>query len=154
METAQLSSMQVLAGFSTSVCSRHDRDKTQLDCASRNRTLYCRLDSMHKLCAVEGEGTCSTSAFDVLSCIAGVPVTTVKFDYSGQYLAAGGQDAHVYGVKQDWGLLATMSDLPKKVCACEIHVFSRQYHLLCLRLLCFCCGRNCRQEQALSAGLL
>ena len=46
----------------------------------------------------------------------GVHVTSVKFDYSGQYLAVGGQDARVYGVKQDWGLLATMSDLPKKVC--------------------------------------
>lgn len=45
----------------------------------------------------------------------GVQVTSVKFDYSGQYLAVGGQDARVYGVKQDWGLLATMSDLPKKV---------------------------------------
>ncbi|KAL3134881.1 hypothetical protein ABBQ32_007847 [Trebouxia sp. C0010 RCD-2024] len=44
----------------------------------------------------------------------GVQVTSVKFDYSGQYLAVGGQDARVYGVKQDWGLLATMSDLPKK----------------------------------------
>lgn len=51
-------------------------------------------------------------------------MTTVKFDYSGQYLAAGGQDARVYGVKQDWGLLATMSDLPKKVCMCEVWVFS------------------------------
>ena len=49
-----------------------------------------------------------------VSC-AGVPVTSVKFDYSGQYLAVGGQDARVYGVKQDWGLLSTMSDLPKKV---------------------------------------
>ena len=46
---------------------------------------------------------------------AGVPVTSVKFDYSGQYLAVGGQDARVYGVKQDWGLLSTMTDLPKKV---------------------------------------
>lgn len=42
-------------------------------------------------------------------------MTSVKFDYSGQYLAVGGQDARVYGVKQDWALLATMSDLPKKV---------------------------------------
>ncbi len=52
----------------------------------------------------------------VLRGCTGVPVTSVKFDYSGQYLAVGGQDARVYGVKQDWGLLATMSDLPKKVC--------------------------------------
>ena len=51
----------------------------------------------------------------LMLCAAGVPVTSVKFDYSGQYLAVGGQDARVYGVKQDWGLLSTMSDLPKKV---------------------------------------
>lgn len=50
-------------------------------------------------------------------------MTSVKFDYSGQYLAVGGQDARIYGVKQDWGLLATMSDLPKKVCsACKYEI--------------------------------
>ena len=42
-------------------------------------------------------------------------MTTVKFDYSGQYLAAGGMDARIYGVKQDWQLLSTLSDTPQKV---------------------------------------
>ena len=43
-------------------------------------------------------------------------MTAVKFDNSGQYLAAGGADARIYGVKQDWQLLSTLSDLPQKVC--------------------------------------
>ena len=46
---------------------------------------------------------------------AGAAVSSVKFDYSGQYLAAGGADARIYGVKQDWQLLSTLSDLPQKV---------------------------------------
>ena len=47
--------------------------------------------------------------------LAGAPVSSVSFDYSGQYLAAGGRDARIYGVKQDWQLLSTLSDLPQKV---------------------------------------
>jgi len=46
---------------------------------------------------------------------AGAPVTSVKFDNSGQYLAVGGMDARIYGVKQEWQLLSTLSDLPQKV---------------------------------------
>lgn len=48
---------------------------------------------------------------------AGGHVTSVKFDYSGQYLAVGGADARVYGVKTDWSLLSTLTDLPQKVTA-------------------------------------
>ena len=48
---------------------------------------------------------------------AGAPVTSVKFDNSGQYLAVGGMDARIYGVKQDWQLLSSLSDLPQKVCS-------------------------------------
>ena len=60
-------------------------------------------------------------------------MTSVKFDYSGQYLAVGGQDARVYGVKQDWGLLSTMSDLPKKVSMPDCHVgwLTVQFLALC-----------------------
>lgn len=46
---------------------------------------------------------------------AGAPVTSVRFDNSGQYLAVGGMDARIYGVKQEWQLLSTLSDLPQKV---------------------------------------
>ena len=49
-------------------------------------------------------------------CVAGGHVTSVKFDYSGQYLAVGGADARVYGVKADWALLSTLADTPQKVC--------------------------------------
>ncbi len=42
-------------------------------------------------------------------------MTSVKFDNSGQYLAVGGMDARIYGVKQEWQLLSTLSDLPQKV---------------------------------------
>ena len=52
----------------------------------------------------------------VIVCAAGAWVTSVKFDNSGQYLAAGGMDARIYGVKQDWQLLSTLSDIPQKVC--------------------------------------
>lgn len=44
----------------------------------------------------------------------GAPVTSVRFDNSGQYLAVGGMDARIYGVKQEWQLLSTLSDLPQK----------------------------------------
>ncbi len=42
-------------------------------------------------------------------------VQAVAFDNSAQYLAVGGGDARVYGAKQDWAVLATFPDLPKKV---------------------------------------
>ena len=58
-------------------------------------------------------------------------MSSVSFDYSGQYLAAGGRDARIYGVKQDWQLLSTLSDLPQKV---------HHQHVPALWLLCcqFC----------------
>ena len=45
----------------------------------------------------------------------GVKTTAVKFDTSGLYLAVGGSDARVYGVKQDWEIVKTFSDVPKAV---------------------------------------
>lgn len=57
-------------------------------------------------------------------------MTSVKFDYSGQYLAVGGEDARVYGVKQDWGLLSTMSDLPKKVSMLDQAMLALQFFAL------------------------
>lgn len=44
-----------------------------------------------------------------------MPTSAVNFDHSGLYLAVGGPDARIYGVKQDWEVLQTFSDLPKKV---------------------------------------
>jgi len=41
-------------------------------------------------------------------------VQVARFDKSGQYLAVGGQDVRVYGVKQEWALLKEFSDVPKK----------------------------------------
>jgi pre-mRNA-processing factor 19 len=43
----------------------------------------------------------------------GVKVTSLDFDYSGQYLAVGGTDARVYASKT-WNLLKTWSDHPKE----------------------------------------
>ena len=44
----------------------------------------------------------------------GVGATAVKFDHSGLFLAVGGPDVRVYGVKQDWGVVKEFSDVPKK----------------------------------------
>ena len=43
-------------------------------------------------------------------------VTAVAFDTSSLYLAVGGADARIYGVKQDWSVVKTFPDQPKKVC--------------------------------------
>lgn len=40
--------------------------------------------------------------------------TAVAFDASGLFLAVGGADARVYGVKQDWEVVKTWEKLPKK----------------------------------------
>jgi len=37
------------------------------------------------------------------------------FDHSGLYLAVGGATLDVYGSKQDWNVVKTFQDLPKKV---------------------------------------
>ena len=37
-----------------------------------------------------------------------------RFDHSGNYLAAGGSGVEIYGVKQDWQIVKTFTDLPKK----------------------------------------
>jgi len=42
------------------------------------------------------------------------PATAVSFDYSGLFLAVGGADARVYGVKQDWEMVKSFDALPKK----------------------------------------
>ena len=39
----------------------------------------------------------------------------MTFDHSGLYMAVGGADARVYGVKQDWDVVKTFPDMPKKV---------------------------------------
>lgn len=41
-------------------------------------------------------------------------VTSVAFDHSGLFLAVGGADAKVYGVKQEWSVLKEWSDVAKK----------------------------------------
>lgn len=46
---------------------------------------------------------------------AGVKTGAVKFDMSGLYLAVGGSDARVYGVKQEWEVVKTFTDVPKAV---------------------------------------
>ena len=47
---------------------------------------------------------------------AGTGASAVAFDHSGLYMAVGGADARVYGVKQDWEVVKTFPDMPKKVC--------------------------------------
>ena len=39
----------------------------------------------------------------------------VTFDHSGLYLAVGGSTVHVHGVKQDWEVVKSFPDLPRKV---------------------------------------
>ena len=39
----------------------------------------------------------------------------MAFDTSGLYLAVGGADARVYGAKQEWDVIKTFPDQPKKV---------------------------------------
>lgn len=46
----------------------------------------------------------------------GAVTTSLAFDGSGHYLAVGGKDARVYGAKQDWGVVTTLTDVPAKVC--------------------------------------
>lgn len=46
--------------------------------------------------------------YDTPSC------SSVAFDHSGLYLAVGGADARVYGSKQDWAVIKTWGDVPKK----------------------------------------
>lgn len=67
-------------------------------------------------------------------CNAGAPVTSVRFDNSGQYLAVGGMDARIYGVRQEWQLLSTLSDLPQKVSlaySSDAAIACNYVHLLC-----------------------
>lgn len=52
--------------------------------------------------------------FRTLDLPGGAAGAAVAFDHSGLYLAAGGADARVAGVKQDWAALAQFADLPKK----------------------------------------
>lgn len=46
---------------------------------------------------------------------AGLKTGAVRFDSSGLYLAVGGTDARVYGVKSDWEVVKTFADVPKAV---------------------------------------
>ncbi|GMH44311.1 hypothetical protein BSKO_12245 [Bryopsis sp. KO-2023] len=41
-------------------------------------------------------------------------ISTVTFDHSGLYLAVGGEDARIYGVKQDWSAVRSFPEVPKK----------------------------------------
>lgn len=41
--------------------------------------------------------------------------TAVTFDHSGLYLAVGGPEVKIFGVKQDFDELATLGGFPKKV---------------------------------------
>lgn len=44
-----------------------------------------------------------------------VPATCVSFDHSGLFLAVGGPEVKIFGAKQEWSELATISGFPKKV---------------------------------------
>lgn len=69
----------------------------------------------------------------------GAAATAVTFDHSGLFLAVGGPDARVYGVKQDWEVLKTFPDLPKKVrSACYE---SGQKQTGCISIACVGGGR-------------
>ena len=47
------------------------------------------------------------------------------FDHSGLYLAVGGSSLDVYGSKQDWAVVKSFPDIPKKVsclpCTCHLN---------------------------------
>lgn len=51
------------------------------------------------------------------------------FDHSGNYLAVGGSSLDVYGVKQDWQIVKTFTDLPKKVCMSTMFTWGMHAHL-------------------------
>jgi pre-mRNA-processing factor 19 len=55
--------------------------------------------------------------FKTLTPYDGAPTAAVKFDTSGLYLGVGGVDARVYGVKQDWEVVATYTDIKKAATA-------------------------------------
>lgn len=42
------------------------------------------------------------------------PCSTVAFDYTGLYLGIGGADARIHSQKQDWSVVKSFPDLPKK----------------------------------------
>lgn len=44
----------------------------------------------------------------------GPGAASVEFDHSGLYLAVGGADARVYGAKQEWAVVKTFAEVPKK----------------------------------------
>lgn len=80
-------------------------------------------------------GTSLTFRHALLSCLP--PIHDIECCPSGLYLAVGGTDARIYGVKQDWGVLQTFPDLPSQVrssrnpcCLCS-HIPSqpKQQHL-------------------------
>ena len=53
-----------------------------------------------------------------LACVREIPAPSaafVTFDHSGLYLAVGRENVEVHAVKQDWNIVKTFSDLPKKV---------------------------------------
>lgn len=52
--------------------------------------------------------------FKTLSPYEDAPCTSVAFDYTGLYLAVGGADARIYGQKQDWAVVKTFPDMPRK----------------------------------------
>lgn len=55
----------------------------------------------------------------------------MAFDTSGLYLAVGGTDARVYGAKQEWEVVKTFPDQPKKVrCHKLCSQLSRRFHTL------------------------
>ena len=86
----------------------------QTDCAALQALLASTTGPV-SLKAALLQQQCITCLASGCVCNAGAPVTSVKFDNSGQYLAVGGMDARIYGVKQEWQLLSTLSDLPQKV---------------------------------------
>mmetsp|Transcript_13631 Transcript_13631/g.29224 ORF Transcript_13631/g.29224 Transcript_13631/m.29224 type:complete len:512 (-) Transcript_13631:704-2239(-) len=52
--------------------------------------------------------------FKTLEPYDGAACNTLAFDFSGMYLAVGGADARIYGQKQDWSVVKTFPDMPKK----------------------------------------
>lgn len=53
--------------------------------------------------------------------------TSVAFDHSGLYLSVGGSDARIYGSKNDWSVIKTFPDVPKKgVTALRFSSLARQ----------------------------
>ena len=67
----------------------------------------------------------------------------VAFDHSGLYLAVGSDRVDIHAVKQDWSVVKTFTDMPKKVTHSPMPINSPQPHGLCPKPCCVLDSKYC-----------